>query len=124
MVQVKPTKATPTSLYKKGKEYYKAQDYTNAFLCFEQAAQKGHADAQYFLALCYRDGTGVEKNKKLMWKWYYEASDNGNMIALVVTICVIVALPPMGWLMALFLLLIVVNFVKSVFFASEDDDDV
>jgi hypothetical protein len=40
------------------------------------------------------------------------------------TLRVIVALPPMGWLMALFLLLIVVNFVKSVFFASEDDDDV
>lgn len=77
----KKTKSTPSALYKKGREYYKTQDYTNAFLCFEQAAEQGHADAQYFLALCYQDGTGVEKNKKMMWKWYYAASDNGNMIA-------------------------------------------
>ena len=77
----KKTKSTPSALYKKGREYYKNQDYTNAFLCFEQAAEQGHADAQYFLALCYQDGTGVEKNKKMMWKWYYAASDNGNMIA-------------------------------------------
>lgn len=61
-------------------------------------------------------------NKHSAWDWFKAICL--LIFAIVVTICVIVALPPMGWLMALFLLLIVVNFVKSVFFASEDDDDV
>ena len=30
----KNRKSSPAALYKKGREYYKAQDYTNAFLCF------------------------------------------------------------------------------------------
>jgi hypothetical protein len=77
----KPSTPRPSTLFKKGMEYMDAGDEANAFLCFEQAAERGHAESQYLVGICYRDGIGVQPNKKLMWKWLYEASDNGHDLA-------------------------------------------
>lgn len=77
----KPSTPRPSTLFKKGMEYMDAGDEANAFLCFEQAAERGHVESQYLVGICYRDGIGVQPNKKLMWKWLYEASDNGHDLA-------------------------------------------
>jgi len=31
---------------------------------YKKAAEQGHASAQYNLAVCYENGTGVEKDEK------------------------------------------------------------
>ena len=59
-------------------------------------------------------------NKHSAWDWFKAICL--LIFAIAVTICVIVAVPPMGYLMALLLLLYVVTFVKAIFFTSDDDD--
>lgn len=38
------------------------EEQRQAFKCFEKAAEANNADAHYFIALCYKNGKGVEKN--------------------------------------------------------------
>lgn len=40
----------------KGIEYYNKKDYANAVKCFQQAAERGDAIAQYNLGNCYYYG--------------------------------------------------------------------
>ena len=59
-------------------------------------------------------------NEHSAWDWFKAICL--LIFAIAVTICVIIAVPPMGYLMALLLLLYVVKFVKAIFFTSDDDD--
>ena len=43
------------------------------FKRYEKAAEQGDADAQYNLALCYKNGTGVEKDAEKAVEWYQKA---------------------------------------------------
>jgi len=73
--------------YMKGYMHYKGlgcnQDYTKAFWLFKKAADKGLSHAMYFLALCYRNGYGVEKNKKSADYWLTLAIQKGSRQALL-----------------------------------------
>ncbi|MBR5764670.1 MAG: sel1 repeat family protein, partial [Bacteroidaceae bacterium] len=57
---------TAQKLFLSGVQYYNGngteQDFGKAFDLFSQAAEMGHADAQFFLALCYHNGQGVEQS--------------------------------------------------------------
>ena len=44
-------------------------------------AEQGDADAQVSLALCYANGTGIEKDEQKAVEWYQKASDQGNAVA-------------------------------------------
>ena len=59
-------------------------------------------------------------NEHSAWDWFKAICL--LIFAIAVTICVIVAVPPLGYLMVLLLLLYVVTFVKAIFFTSDDDD--
>jgi TPR repeat protein len=48
---------------------------------FRKAADQGWAVAEYRLALCYLNGTGVEKNAEEELKWVQRASQHGNLEA-------------------------------------------
>ena len=41
-------------------------------------AEKGDAEAQFFLALCYANGEGVSKNMAEAVKWWRKAAEKGN----------------------------------------------
>jgi TPR repeat protein len=43
-----------------------------------QAARKGSADAQFNLAILYRDGHGVKKDEGYMYFWFTAAAMNGH----------------------------------------------
>ena len=45
---------------------------------FEQAANHGDADAQYYLGVSYANGEGVVKNYKLAVYWYEKAANQGH----------------------------------------------
>lgn len=77
----KPSKPRPSTLFKKGLEYMQAGQEEQGFEYLLQAAERGHAESQYLVGICYRDGMGVAPNKKQMWKWLFEASDNGHDLA-------------------------------------------
>jgi hypothetical protein len=43
----------------------------------EQAAVKGHAEAQYYLGVAYGNGAGVERNESRALHWLQRAADSG-----------------------------------------------
>ena len=48
---------------------------------FRQAAEQGHAAAQYNLAACYHNGEGVRKNSVAAVKWCRKAAEQGLAVA-------------------------------------------
>ena len=68
---------TAEELFRKGLEYYKAGDYTNAVKYYKQAAEQGVADAQCNLGVCYEKGEGVAKNYTEAVKWYRKSAEQG-----------------------------------------------
>ena len=53
------------------------KDNRNMAAYFQQAAERGYPYAYYSLGLCYYDGRGVEKNRKLAMKWIRRAAEAG-----------------------------------------------
>ena len=54
--------------FEMGRRYYSGdgveQDYTQAALCYMEAAEQGHVDAQFYLGQCYRKGEGTEQDNE------------------------------------------------------------
>lgn len=71
------TKNPAEAIFLKGKDYYEAENYTEAVKSYRQAAEMGYAPAQYELARCYRRGRGVEENEAEAEKWMKKAADAG-----------------------------------------------
>ena len=44
---------------------------------FRKAANQGHAEAQYYLGCCYRDGRGVAQDDDQAARWYFKAAEQG-----------------------------------------------
>ena len=57
---------------------YRAGNYDAAARQFRPLAEKGDAQAQYYLGYMYEKGQGVAKNPALMRQWYQRAADGGN----------------------------------------------
>ena len=54
------------------------QDYGQAFLWYQRAAEQGDAEAQICLGRLYEKGYGVKKNINEAIKWYSKAEAQGN----------------------------------------------
>ena len=70
-------------LTKVGDDYYfgkngKSKNYATAANYYYKAAQMGHADAQNNLAICYKDGLGVQVNYYEAARWFQAAAQQGN----------------------------------------------
>ena len=64
----------PQDYFDVGLHYYLKQDYEVALDWFHKAAVFGFADAQFYLGLCYNDGTGVPLDYSKAMEWYLKAS--------------------------------------------------
>jgi len=64
------------------KYIFSFDDKKEAFRWFKDAADLGNADAQYRVALMYRDGFGVEKNNSESLKYFEFSGNNGNLRAM------------------------------------------
>ena len=49
--------------------------------CFEKASRAGHADATYYLAVCYKFGYGVSKSESTAASICLRAIDMGSSLA-------------------------------------------
>jgi hypothetical protein len=58
-----------------------SKDDSKAFEYFQQAAELGHAGAQYRLGVAYAYGEGVERDTDQAIRWYRESAQNGNAVA-------------------------------------------
>ena len=57
---------------------YKKREYVSAAKYFQQAAEKEHAQAQFWLGQCYNYGQGVTKDYPMAILWYNRASKLGS----------------------------------------------
>ena len=64
-------------LYKEAKALLDAKNYTEAVPKLQQAADKGHKKAQYRLGKCYKEGWGVEKDRKKATQYYALSARQG-----------------------------------------------
>lgn len=64
----------PIDFFDVGMHYYLKQEYQVAFGWFAKAAKFDYAEAQYYIGLCYAQGTGVEKDYEEAMKWYLKAA--------------------------------------------------
>lgn len=79
------TNSTPVTIetvgkeeYEKGLEFYYGWDFVRAAEWFQQAAVKGHPEAQLKLASLYEHGQGVKKSKEQALYWTRKAKDGGH----------------------------------------------
>lgn len=64
--------------YKRGKECLDGGIFETAFKYFQEAAEQGHAGAQYELAEMYQLGEGVPESERHATKWYGMAAAKGH----------------------------------------------
>lgn len=64
--------------HEKGIIFYNQKRYKNAITIFAELVQYKYAPAMYYIAMCYRDGTGLAVNNKLAIKFFIEAAKNGD----------------------------------------------
>ncbi len=60
---------------------FSREDYRHAHACLIPLAQKGHADAQFYLGSLYDAGNGVEANAALAAHWFHRAAKGGHVDA-------------------------------------------
>ncbi len=65
-------------LFTKGKALCDQGDYLKGIEFLEQAAEQGHAKAQFNLGVCYDLGTGVPENATTAVTWYRKAAEQGH----------------------------------------------
>ncbi len=63
-------------MYEKG--WGISQDYTEAVKWYREAAEQGHARAQYSMGLAYEYGRGVSQDHDEAMKWYHKAAEQGD----------------------------------------------
>lgn len=63
-------------LYEKGRGV--ERDFGQAFIWYQKAAEKNHADSQYRLAVGYAYGLGVKRNETVALSWLRKAANNGH----------------------------------------------
>jgi tetratricopeptide (TPR) repeat protein len=66
------------AMRQKGGQYYNKEDYSSAIEYFTKAAKLGDVLAQHNLSVMYREGEGVEKDKKKEIYHLEEAAIGGN----------------------------------------------
>ena len=70
------------TLFERGMEAGNAGDYISAFALVRQAAEGGHAPAQYTLGSMYSFGQGVELSKTEAMIWFERAASQDHPLAL------------------------------------------
>ncbi len=68
--------------YERGCEAYKAKNYTLAFTCFKQAAEKLHPSAMNYLGHMYGAGLGVPRDDAEALKRFKSAAAQGSVSAM------------------------------------------
>lgn len=61
-----------------GKSLLNARQYKEGAYWSEKAARQGNVDAQFNMALLYKDGLGVKQDVGYMYFWFNVAARNGN----------------------------------------------
>lgn len=56
---------------------YQAKNYREAMRLYRPLAEKGDAEAQYYVGRMYEKGEGVRRDQNEVVKWYLKSAENG-----------------------------------------------
>ena len=79
--QTQKDKVEAEKCFASGKHYFSSTNYQEAFKSFSKAVELGHIEANYYLAICYQDGKGVEKNPEKAFEYALKAAEHGHEFA-------------------------------------------
>ena len=65
-------------MFKTGESLYKDKKFVEALPYIKDAANSGHAEAQFNLGLMYFNGDGVTKDDVKAVKWFRKAANQGD----------------------------------------------
>ena len=74
--------ANTEARYQLAYTYFIDKQYDKAFSILNDLADKGHANSQYILGLCYGRGDGLEQDHEKAAKWWCKASEQGHAEAI------------------------------------------
>lgn len=69
------------AIFQAGMTSYTSKDYATALSSFEQAADHGHAEAQFYCGRMYDNGEGTTEDLARALYWYEKAAEQGNVMA-------------------------------------------
>lgn len=75
--QVVSKTARTRQSFQQGMSCYEKREYTKAFQFFLEEAQKGDAEAEFWVGRCYDRGEGVQKNSQAALEWYTRSAKQG-----------------------------------------------
>ncbi len=64
--------------FEDGEVAYDRGDYAAAAQLWREAAEQGHAKAQYNLGVLYTQGLGIQQDYSATMQWYYKAAEQGH----------------------------------------------
>ncbi len=62
---------------------FQRKAFNSAFLKFEEAAKKGHSQAQYNTGHCFENGVGIGRSENMAAYWYEKAALQNNQDAMI-----------------------------------------
>ncbi len=80
-IKKRAKKNDPVALCQMGKRHHREGDYGTALKYLTEAAELGYANAHYELSIWYREGEGVEEDKKKYFYHTEEAAIGGHPMA-------------------------------------------
>lgn len=72
---------TAEESFKLAMHFYETGELDKAYSCCKSAAEKGYADAQFYLGVCYSIGRGVTENDQEAIKWFKKAAEQDHVDA-------------------------------------------
>ena len=81
--QVNALAKSKDSKYQLGMECDANEQYSQAFEYFKQAAELGHADAQYMLGTYYVNSKGTSYDRQKAREWFFKSAENGSLAGMV-----------------------------------------
>lgn len=64
-----------------GGDYFKKEQFAQAFAPLKQKAEQGNPEAQYMIGWMYQTGKGADKNNDAAINWYGKAASTGHLSA-------------------------------------------
>ena len=75
------TEADVKNMIARADDYYKKQEYVQAFYWYQKAAEQGNVWAQFRLGWLYDSGQGVTQDYNKAVYWYQKSAEQGNAYA-------------------------------------------
>ena len=76
-----PVYAAYADSLNEAKQFIRLKQFDKAHKMLNNLAGKGDSDAQYYLAVLYRNGHGIEANTKKAYQWFHASAKKGNIKA-------------------------------------------